>query len=74
LRAPRGGISVFNTDAIIKELDKNATWAFSKVRLHEVSCTPFDGLPSLKGDFDSLYATILQRGVDVTPQRARLKG
>ncbi|KAJ8425986.1 hypothetical protein Cgig2_009493 [Carnegiea gigantea] len=32
-----------------------------------VSRTPFDGLPSLKGDFDKLYATILQKGVDITP-------
>ncbi|KAJ8422179.1 hypothetical protein Cgig2_015760 [Carnegiea gigantea] len=30
-----------------------------------VSRTPFDQPPSPKGDFDSLYATILQRGVDV---------
>ena len=35
---------------------------------------PFDGLPSLKGDFYSLYATILQRGVDITPLESKIKG
>ena len=32
-----------------------------------MSCTFFDRLPSLKGDFDSLYFIILQKGVDITP-------
>ncbi|KAJ8423785.1 hypothetical protein Cgig2_018444 [Carnegiea gigantea] len=36
--------------------------------------TPFDGLPSLKGDFDSLYATILQRGIDITPLETKVEG
>ncbi|KAJ8438614.1 hypothetical protein Cgig2_017952 [Carnegiea gigantea] len=39
-----------------------------------VSRAPFDGLPSLKGDFDSLYATILQRGVNVTPLESKVEG
>ncbi|KAJ8441590.1 hypothetical protein Cgig2_023154 [Carnegiea gigantea] len=51
LRGLQGGISVFNANAVIKE----------------VSSTPFDGLSSLKRNFDNLYTTILQRGVDITP-------
>jgi len=41
---------------------------------NKISRTPFDGLPSLKGDYDSLYVTILQIGVDVTPLESKLKG
>ena len=74
LRTPQGGISVFNAEAIIKEVDRNAARVFSKVVLDKVCRTPFDGLPSLKGDFDSLYATILQRGVDVTPLESKVEG
>ena len=60
LRAPQGGIFIFNTNAVIKEVDKNATRVFGKAVLDNVSRTPFDGLPSPKEDFDSLYVTILQ--------------
>ncbi|KAJ8422335.1 hypothetical protein Cgig2_015890 [Carnegiea gigantea] len=66
LRAPQGGIFVFNVEAVIKEVDKAI--------LDKVCCTPFDGLPSLKGNFDSLYATILQRGVHVTPLESKVEG
>ena len=45
-----------------------------KAILDKVCCTPFDGLPSLRGDFDSLYATILQRGVHVTPLESKVEG
>ncbi|KAJ8437552.1 hypothetical protein Cgig2_017905 [Carnegiea gigantea] len=69
-----GGVFIFNVDAIIKEVGKNATRLFDQVILEKVSCTPFDGLHSLKGDFDSLYATILQRGVDVTPLENKVEG
>ncbi|KAJ8438102.1 LOW QUALITY PROTEIN: hypothetical protein Cgig2_015359 [Carnegiea gigantea] len=47
-------------------VDKNDTRVFGKAILDKVSHTPFDGLPSLKGDFYSLYAIILQRGVNIT--------
>jgi len=74
LRAPQGGISVFNADAIIQEVDKNVARVFGKAILDKVSRTPFDELPSLKGDFDSLYAIILQRGVNVTPLDSKVEG
>ncbi|KAJ8421805.1 hypothetical protein Cgig2_016543 [Carnegiea gigantea] len=74
LRAPQGGISVFNVEVVIKEVDKNAARVFSKAILDKVCRILFDGLPSLKGDFDSLYATILQRGVDVTLLESKVKG
>ncbi|KAJ8435464.1 hypothetical protein Cgig2_021097 [Carnegiea gigantea] len=48
-------------------VDKNAARLFGKPIVNKISHTPFDGLPSLKGYFDSLYVAILQRGVDVTP-------
>ncbi|KAJ8439184.1 LOW QUALITY PROTEIN: hypothetical protein Cgig2_029722 [Carnegiea gigantea] len=74
LRAPQGGIFVFNANAIIKEVDKNAAWVFDKAILDKLSRNPFDGLPSLKGNFDSLYATILQRGIDITPLESKVEG
>ncbi|KAJ8427024.1 hypothetical protein Cgig2_001047 [Carnegiea gigantea] len=64
LKVPQGGISVFDADAFIKEVDKNAARVLGKAILDKVCRTLFDRLPSLRGDFDSLYATILQRGVD----------
>ncbi|KAJ8423973.1 hypothetical protein Cgig2_008748 [Carnegiea gigantea] len=74
LKVPQGGISVFDADAFIKEVDKNAARVLGKAILDKVCRTPFDKLPSLRGDFDSLYATILQRGVDVTPLESRVEG
>ncbi|KAJ8441461.1 hypothetical protein Cgig2_008722 [Carnegiea gigantea] len=74
LKVPQGGISVFDADAFIKEVDKNAARVLGKAILDKVCRTPFDRLPSLRGDFDSLYATILQRGVDVTPLESRVEG
>ena len=53
------GVFVFNADAVIKEVDNNDARVFDKSILDKVSRTPFDGLPYLKGDFDSLYTTIL---------------
>ncbi|KAJ8426572.1 LOW QUALITY PROTEIN: hypothetical protein Cgig2_022309 [Carnegiea gigantea] len=74
LKVPQGGISVFDANAFIKEVDKNAARVLGKAILDKVCRTPFDRLPSLRGDFDSLYATILQRGVDVTPLESRVEG
>ncbi|KAJ8434488.1 LOW QUALITY PROTEIN: hypothetical protein Cgig2_021444 [Carnegiea gigantea] len=54
LRSPQGRISIFNVDALIKEVDKNGARVFGKAILDKMSHTPFDGLPSLKGNFDSL--------------------
>jgi len=55
-------------------VDKNAARVFGEAILDKVCRNPFDGLPSLKGDFDSLYATIVQRGVDVTPLESKVEG
>ncbi|KAJ8445794.1 LOW QUALITY PROTEIN: hypothetical protein Cgig2_027875 [Carnegiea gigantea] len=70
LKVPQGGISVFDADAFIKEVDKNAVRVF---HTDKVCRTPFDGLPSLRGDFDSLYAAIFQRGVDVIPLESKVE-
>ncbi|KAJ8426116.1 hypothetical protein Cgig2_005761 [Carnegiea gigantea] len=71
------GISVVNADVVIKEVHKevhkNVARMFSKAILDKVSRIPLDGLPSLKGDFDSLYAAFLQRGVDVTPLKSKVQ-
>ncbi|KAJ8443252.1 hypothetical protein Cgig2_010147 [Carnegiea gigantea] len=73
LRAPQGGIFVFNAEAVIKKVDKNAARVFGKAILDKVCHTPFDGLLSLKDDFDSLYATTLQRGVDFIPLESKVE-
>ena len=59
LRAPQGGVYIFNVDVVVKQVNKNVAWDFSQATLNEVSRGPFYGLPSLKGDFDNLYAIIL---------------
>jgi len=51
----------FNVDAVIKEVDENATRVFNQAIFYKVSRTPIDRLPSLKGDFDSLYAIIVKK-------------
>ncbi|KAJ8451407.1 hypothetical protein Cgig2_017798 [Carnegiea gigantea] len=56
-----------------KEVDKNAARVFGKAIFDKVCRTPFDRLSSLIGDFDSLYATILQRGVHVTPLESKVE-
>ncbi|KAJ8425137.1 hypothetical protein Cgig2_017256 [Carnegiea gigantea] len=38
---------------------------FVQAIVNKVSYTSFDGLPSLRGDFNSHYAIILQKGIDV---------
>ncbi|KAJ8432184.1 hypothetical protein Cgig2_008636 [Carnegiea gigantea] len=50
---------------------KHAARVFSKTILDNVSHILFDGLPSHEGSFDNLYATILQRGVDITPLKCK---
>jgi len=47
---------------------------FGKATLNKVSRTPFDGLPSLKGDFDSLYATILHKAINVSSLESKVEG
>ncbi|KAJ8425177.1 hypothetical protein Cgig2_003245 [Carnegiea gigantea] len=49
-----------------KKVDNNVARAFDQAKTNKMSHTPFDGLPSFKGDIDNLYAIILQRG-DITP-------
>jgi len=44
---------------------------FGKAILDKVSCMPFNGLLSLKGDFDSLYATILQSVINIIPSKSK---
>ncbi|KAJ8439971.1 hypothetical protein Cgig2_008354 [Carnegiea gigantea] len=70
LRAPQGGISIFNADAIIKEVDKNAARVFGKVILDKVYRTLFDGLPSLK----AFMPLSFKEAVDVTPLGTKVEG
>ncbi|KAJ8426961.1 hypothetical protein Cgig2_027685 [Carnegiea gigantea] len=66
--------SIHRTNAPSVEVDKNAIQVFDKVILDNVFRTPFNGLPSIKGDFDNLYATILQSGVDATTLENKAEG
>ncbi|KAJ8424055.1 hypothetical protein Cgig2_008651 [Carnegiea gigantea] len=64
LRASQGGISV----------DKIATRVFSQAILDKGSHTPYGGRPSLKVDFETLYAIILQRSVDISLLENKVEG
>ncbi|KAJ8441760.1 hypothetical protein Cgig2_009189 [Carnegiea gigantea] len=46
LRAPQWEISILNTDALIKDVDKNAVWVFEKAILDKVSCVDVTPLES----------------------------
>ncbi|KAJ8428083.1 hypothetical protein Cgig2_025392 [Carnegiea gigantea] len=74
LRAPQGGVFVINVDAIIKGIDKNAARMFDEAILHKLSRTPFDGLPSLEGDFDGLYGIVLQRDIGIIALQSKIEG
>ncbi|KAJ8425755.1 hypothetical protein Cgig2_027503 [Carnegiea gigantea] len=68
------GISVFNADAAIKEVNMNAVRVFNEAILDRVSRNPFDGFLSLKGCFDSFYAIILQRATDMIILENKVEG
>jgi len=68
-RRPRASqdVSVFNVDVVIWEVNKSGARMTGQVILDKVLRTLFERLLFLKGDFDSLYDLINDRGGDVTP-------
>ncbi|KAJ8442297.1 hypothetical protein Cgig2_011220 [Carnegiea gigantea] len=59
-------VSVFNVNAVIREVNKSGARMTSQVILDKVLRTPFERLNCLKGEFDSLYDLIHERGGDAT--------
>ena len=66
-------VSLFNVDAVIREVNKSEARMTGQVFLDKVLHTPFEGLHYLKGDFDSLYDLINERGSDETPSKNQVK-
>ncbi|KAJ8426500.1 hypothetical protein Cgig2_020470 [Carnegiea gigantea] len=66
-------VSVFNVDAIIREVNKNRARMTVQVILDKVFRTPFERLHYLKGEFDSLYNLINERGGDATPLKDKVE-
>ncbi|KAJ8429737.1 hypothetical protein Cgig2_023126 [Carnegiea gigantea] len=54
LRASQEGVFIFNADAVIKEVDKNASWVFNQSILDKMSDTPYNGLYCPKGKHATL--------------------
>ncbi|KAJ8429010.1 LOW QUALITY PROTEIN: hypothetical protein Cgig2_012708 [Carnegiea gigantea] len=71
LEGSKGGAFAFNDDVIIKEVDENVAQMIGQAI---VSCTALDGLHTVDGDFNSLYAFILQKGLDITPLKNKAEG
>ena len=59
-------VSVFNVNAVIREVNKSGARMTGQVILDKVLRTPFERLHCLKGEFDSLYDLIHERGGDAT--------
>jgi len=66
-------VSVFIVDAVIKEVNKSGAWMTGQVILDKVLHTPFERLHCLKGEFDSLYDLINERGGDATPLKNKVE-
>ncbi|KAJ8432645.1 LOW QUALITY PROTEIN: hypothetical protein Cgig2_011811 [Carnegiea gigantea] len=59
-------VSVFNVNVVIREVNKSGARMTGQVILDKVLRTPFERLHCLKGEFDSLYDLIHERGGDAT--------
>ncbi|KAJ8435490.1 hypothetical protein Cgig2_033229 [Carnegiea gigantea] len=59
-------VLVFNAHAVIREVNKSGARMTGQVILDKVLRTPFERLHCLKGEFDSLYDFIHERGGDAT--------
>jgi len=66
-------VSVFNIDAIIGEVNKSGAQMTGQVILDKVLCTLFERLHCLKGEFDSRYDLINERGADGTPLKNKVE-
>ncbi|KAJ8431985.1 hypothetical protein Cgig2_005914 [Carnegiea gigantea] len=66
-------VSVFNVDVVIREVNKSGAHMTGQVILDKVLRTPFERLYCLKGEFDSLYDLIHERGGDATPLKNKVE-
>ncbi|KAJ8422461.1 hypothetical protein Cgig2_011973 [Carnegiea gigantea] len=66
-------VSVFNVDVVIREVNKSGARMTGQVTLDKVLRTPFERLYCLKGEFDSLYDLIHERGGDATPLKNKVE-
>ncbi|KAJ8435728.1 hypothetical protein Cgig2_017707 [Carnegiea gigantea] len=73
LRARQEDVSIFNVDVVIEDVNKNVSQAFGPAILNKVSGTPFDGLPSFKGDIQQSFTLIVQREIDITPLESKVE-
>ncbi|KAJ8434523.1 LOW QUALITY PROTEIN: hypothetical protein Cgig2_030146 [Carnegiea gigantea] len=60
-------VSVLKVDAVIREVNKNGARMTCQVILDKVFCTSLERLHYLKGQFNSLYDLIKERGGDAIP-------
>ena len=74
-RRPRvsQNVSVFNVDVVIREVNKSEAQMTGQVILDKVLRTPFERLRCLKGELDSLYDLINDRGGDATPLKNKVE-
>ncbi|KAJ8438376.1 LOW QUALITY PROTEIN: hypothetical protein Cgig2_006294 [Carnegiea gigantea] len=66
-------VSVFDIDAVIREVNKSRARMTAQVIMDKVFHTPFERLHCVKGDFDSLYNLINARGGDATPLKNKVE-
>ncbi|KAJ8436100.1 hypothetical protein Cgig2_011922 [Carnegiea gigantea] len=66
-------VLVFNVDVVIREVNKSGARMMGQVILDKVLRTPFERLYCLKGEFDSLYDLIHERGGDATPLKNKVE-
>jgi len=55
-------VSVIDVDGVIREVNKSGAQMTGQVILDKVLRTPFERLHCLKGEFDSFYSLINERG------------
>ncbi|KAJ8425953.1 hypothetical protein Cgig2_016233 [Carnegiea gigantea] len=66
-------VSVFIVDVVIREVNKSGARMTGQVILDKVLRIPFERLYCLKGEFDSLYDLIHERGGDATPLKNKVE-
>jgi len=66
-------VSIFNVNAVIREVNKSGAWMTGQVIIDKVLRSPFERLHCLKGEFDSLYDLINDREADATPLKNKVE-
>jgi len=66
-------VSVFKVDPVIREVNKSGARMTGQVILDTVLRSPFERLHCLKGELDSLYDLVNDRGGDATPLKNKIE-